>query len=71
MAKRKALQDRCDHCGEWVAECSLVNLTTELHPMLRYENEFSICQKCSKRKSYNIEYWSEWIPKKRKDRLTK
>jgi len=56
-------KERCDNCGKWVLECSLVTLPEELYHLLDGDNEFSICIKCSNTKKE--EYWKQWIPTKR------
>ena len=56
-------RERCDRCGRWVDFCSLVTLDEELYPILKADNEFSVCMTCIDK--YSIEQWKRWIPKGR------
>jgi len=56
-------RERCDRCGTWKESCSLVTLPEEIYPILKMDNEFSVCMKCIDK--YSIEQWKKWIPKGR------
>ena len=56
-------RERCNSCGKWVSCCSLCTPSIELD----HYGDYAICEECFKKNdSHDLQYWKEWINKKRK-----